>query len=279
MNCYEYEIIHTSENPILKNVDLSIVLAMKGTNRFVRDPFILNLAKTTIIQWNAGFKKCKKHSSIKKAPHDIIHAYETALNYSKNYDNVIIFEDDAIVMNKDLCIYKKIDKFIGNENFDKNGSVLTFGSVSKFKTYDNDFLKADLSLIALRVVHAVLYSNKSRTNFLAQINKDGYTSKDSDKDFITNLGNIFTYKYPLIVQTFPETENSDNWFSYLDPITKTIIKTILFFFIKLLGLHINTGGWHYIYFLFSDIGGIAINLIFLLIILLFYNKTNIKIFS
>ena len=65
MDCYEYEIIHTSENPILKNVDVSIVLAMKGTNRFVRDPFILNLTKTTIIQWNTGFKKCKKHSSIK----------------------------------------------------------------------------------------------------------------------------------------------------------------------------------------------------------------------
>ena len=91
MTCYEYEIIHTSENPILKNVDVSIVLAMKGTNRFIRDPFILNLAKTTIIQWNVGFKKCKKHSSIKKSHSDLNHAYETAFNYLKKYNNVIVF--------------------------------------------------------------------------------------------------------------------------------------------------------------------------------------------
>jgi hypothetical protein len=278
MDCYEYEIIHTSENPILKNVDVSIVLAMKGTNRFVRDPFILNLSKTTIIQWNVGFKKCKKHSSVKKSCDDITHAYETAFIYSKKYDNVIIFEDDAIVINKELCIYKKIDKFIGNENFDRNECILTFGSVSKFKTYDNDFLKADVSLLALRAAHAIVYSNKSRTNFLTQVNNKGY-NYEIDGDFISNLGNIFTYKYPLITQIFPSTENSNTWFLYFDPITNWIMKNIVSFFIKLLGLHVKPDGWHCIYFLFSDIGGIAINLIFLLIILLFYNKTNIKIFS
>ena len=270
MKCYEYEIIHTSENPILKNVDVSIVLAMKGTNRFIRDPFILNLAKTTIIQWNSGFKKCKKHSSIKKSCDDINHAYETAFIYSKKYGNVIIFEDDAIVINKDLCIYEKIDKFIGNENFYINEAILTFGSIGKFTTYNNDFLKAPGGVTAAQ---AVLYSNKARNILLSWINNKGYNFGHIDLSFIFKLDNIFTYKYPLIVQIIPESENSKTWYSN-DIIGK--IKTFIsFFLVKMVNLHIKPDGWHCIYFINSDIGRITWCLIILLIILLFYNKTNI----
>jgi hypothetical protein len=275
MNCYEYEIIHTSENPILKNVDLSIVLAMKGTNRFVRDPFILNLTKTTIIQWNIGFKKCKKHSSIKNTPHDLVHAYETALNYSKKYDNVIIFEDDAIVINKDLDIYKKIDKFIGNENFDRNDSILTFGSIASFKTYDNDFLKASGTKYGFS--QATIFSRSSRNNLLSQFNIKGYSVGQPDQSYLSQLDNKFTYKYPLIVQTFPETENFDNWFFELPPVLAKLGRLHFKIFFKILNLHIKPDGWHFMYFMDSDIGRIIIKLIILLIILFFYNKTTIKL--
>ena len=275
MDCYEYEIIHTSENPILKNVDLSIVLAMKGTNRFVRDPFILNLSKTTIIQWNVGFKKCKKHSSIKNTPHDLVHAYETALNYSKKYDNVIIFEDDAIVINKDLDIYKNIDKFIGNKNFDRNECILTFGSMSRFLTYDNDFLKAERNS-SFGASQAVIYSRESRNNLLTQLNNKGYDFGHIDQGYLSQLDNIFTYKYPLIVQTWPETENSETWFSELHPVLATLARFFVKTFYKILNLHIKPDGWNFLYFIpCSDIGRITIYLLILLIILLFYNKTNI----
>ena len=275
MDCYEYEIIHTSENPILKNVDLSIVLAMKGTNRFVRDPFILNLSKTTIIQWNVGFKKCKKHSSIKNTPHDLVHAYETALNYSKKYDNVIIFEDDAIVINKDLDIYKKIDKFIGNKNFYKNESVFSFGSVGRFLTYDNDFLKAERNYM-FGFTQAVIYSRESRNNLLTQLNNKGYDFGHIDQGYLSQLDNIFTYKYPLIVQTWPETENSETWFSELHPVLATLARFFVKTFYKILNLHIKPDGWNFLYFIpCSDIGRITIYLLILLIILLFYNKIHL----
>jgi len=275
MDCYEYEIIHTSENPILKNVDLSIVLAMKGTNRFVRDPFILNLTKTTVIQWNAGFKKCKKHSSIKNTTGDIVHAYETALNYSKKYDNVIIFEDDAIVMNKDLCIYNKIDEFIGNENFNRNESVFSFGSIGTFLTYNNDFLKAKRNY-KFGFAQAIIYSRESRNNLLTQLNNKGYNFGHIDENFIGKLDNKFTYKYPLIVQTFPETENSETWFSELHPVLGILARFYWKNVYKILNLHIKPDGWNFLYFIpCSNIGRITIYLLILLIILLFYNKTNI----
>lgn len=270
MDCYEYEIIHTSENPILKNVDVSIVLAIKGTNRFVRDPFILNLTKTTIIQWNTGFKKCKKHSSIKTASADIIHAYETAFIYSKKYDNVIIFEDDAIVINKELCIYKKIDKFIGNESFHINEAILSFGSGGIFKTYNNDFLKFDHSLFPLGGAQGNIFSLNSRNNLLSQINNKGYNFGQIDNDYLGYLDNIFTYKYPLIVQTFPESENSKTWFS--SSIIGIIAKNISDLGFKLLELDIKPDAWHFVYLMNSNIGAIIYCLIILLIILFFYNK-------
>ena len=104
MDCYTYKEIINNETPILKNVDVVLILTMEGSTRFKEDPFILNLAKKTVIQYNKGFKKCNKPSIITSARQDIVHAYYTALNYLKDYNNVIIFEDDALVINKDILI-------------------------------------------------------------------------------------------------------------------------------------------------------------------------------
>ena len=272
MNCYEYEIIHTSENPILKNVDVSIIMSMKGSNRFIRDPFILNLSKTTIIQWNAGFKKCKKHASVTKAMFDLNHANGAAFSYSKNYNNVIIFEDDATVINKDIDIYKKIDKFIGDENFYKNETILSFGSIGRFFTHNNDFIRIKSCLIPFANSQAIIYSDRARNKLLEVTNKS-YTSGQYDYDYVgKNIEHIFTYKYPLIVQTFPESDNYNNWYPNAHPIIATIFRFLTMGYYKLLNLHIKTDGWHFMYFINNDIGALLIYLIILLILLLFYNN-------
>ena len=46
--CYSYENIAESQNPLFKNVDLTIVLTMEDSNRFKKDPLLLNLTKKTI---------------------------------------------------------------------------------------------------------------------------------------------------------------------------------------------------------------------------------------
>ena len=51
MECYYYKIIHETTNPILKNVDITIILMMENSNRFNYDPFLLNLTKKTVIQY------------------------------------------------------------------------------------------------------------------------------------------------------------------------------------------------------------------------------------
>jgi hypothetical protein len=137
MTCYSYKILNTTTTPIFKNVDIVLILTMEGNNRFKNDPFLLNLAKKTIIQYNKGFRKCNKPSIITSSKEDIIHAYYNAFNYLKEYNNVIILEDDALVINKDTLIYDKIDKFINTQDFD----IFTFGSLGLFSNYNKDFFK------------------------------------------------------------------------------------------------------------------------------------------
>jgi len=138
MTCYSYKILNTT-TPILKNVDVVLILSMEGSNRFKNDPFLLNLTKKTIIQYNKGFRKCNKPSTIISSKEDIVHAYYSAFEYLKEYNNVIILEDDAHVINKDPLIYDKIDKFIDTQDF----NILTFGSSGLFSNYNEDFFKID----------------------------------------------------------------------------------------------------------------------------------------
>ena len=112
MACYRYELINESDQPLLKNVDITIILMMENSNRFIPDPFILNLSRKTIIQYNKGFRACKKPSTILKSNQDITHAYYTAFEYSKNYKNVLILEEDAEILYYTKKHYDLVDKYI-----------------------------------------------------------------------------------------------------------------------------------------------------------------------
>lgn len=199
MDCYTYEEINTSDNPILKNVDLTIILVMENSERFRPCDFILNLSKKTIIQYNKGFKACKKPDCITKVPADIIHAYYTAFSYCKNYDNVIILEEDAEILNNDLKHYKKIDSFI-----EKPFKILSFGTYGKFKKINDDFYE-------VKTVHgsqAQIYSKSIRE----EMQKDFIQNDFSGHIDVTYMNDrAIVYNIPLIVQKLPETENFNNW--------------------------------------------------------------------
>jgi hypothetical protein len=270
MPCYEYEIIHRTETPTL-NVDLAIILAMKGTNRFIRDPFVLNLSKITIIQWNHGFKKCKKPDAVNKASKDILHAYMTAWNYSKKYNNVIIFEDDAQIINKDITVYNKINKFISCEKFIKNKSIFTFGSITSWITCNNDFLKKKFDS-GFSMIQAVVYSKKSREFLLLEAINKGYNLGQVDAQLLGLLDNTFSYKYPLIVQIWPDSDNMADWFNSYNPVIRPVMEFCVRNSIKTLHLDTKPDNWSFIYFIYSEFGLIFIGIIILLLLLLFYKN-------
>ena len=259
MDCYTYKEINNCSTPILKNVDVVLILTMEGSTRFKEDPFILNLAKKTVIQYNKGFKKCNKPSIITSVRQDIVHAYYTALNYLKDYNNVIIFEDDALVINKDILIYEKIDNFINTHEF----NVFTFGSLGILSKYNNDFYKFNKNPFksyksCYVVSQANIYSRDARNKLIQDISSSNFNRGQMDSNYISYLDNIFTYKYPLIVQLFPNTENMECW---------DCNKFVLYltkFMIAILKLDTHTDAWFFFYFIFRN----YISLITLLIIVI-----------
>ena len=271
MDCYSYKVINNSETPILKNVDVVLILAMEGSNRFKEDPFLLNLAKQTLIQYNKGFKKCNKPSTIISSKQDIVHAYYTAFEYLKEYNNVIILEDDAQVINKDPLIYDKIDNFIATTNFD----IFTFGSFGPLSKYSEDFFNFFnigsyfFGATPLGAAQAIIYSREARSKLIEDISSSHFNKGHIDITYIGALTRKFTYKYPLIVQLFPNTENQNTWTTNIFIVSIIIKLTIL-----LLKLDTHTESWVLLYFIYRNFISI-ITLVIILILIISIHYLNV----
>lgn len=200
-NCYSYENIAESQIPLFKNIDLTIVLTMKDSDRFKKDPLLLNLSKKTIFQINKGYKACKKPDTIKRTVEDLTHAYYTAFEYSKNYGNVIILEDDAEVLNYNPIHYKKIDGYIGSNDF----TIISMGSLGFFTKKNEMFYETH----PMAHTQAQIISKKTRDNVQKlMLNKKFIGHVDA---VYFSEQNVLVYHEPLIVQVLSETENFKNW--------------------------------------------------------------------
>ena len=197
-DCYSFKLINQTDDPILKNVDLAIVLTMENSSRKFDDTVLLNLAPLTYVQINKGFKKCNK-PGVTNSTEDVKHAFKNVCKNTTSYNNVIIFEDDAIFNYKySIDEFKNIDDFISKEKFD----IYSLGSVSfDIPTLSNH----KLMITPVGACHAVIYSKSARSN-LIYIN--GY---NFDNDIISSLQHKYKYKYPLICQTFPNTPAKSEW--------------------------------------------------------------------
>jgi len=248
MTCYSYKVIKETNTPLLKKVDITIILMMENSKRFKYNPFILNLSRKTVIQYNKGFRVCEKPSTIIKTNNDIIHAYYTAHNYSKDYNNVLILEEDAEMLYYDKSHYNKIDKYISGDF-----NVFSFSTNGVFTKLNNDFYKVDIAHGA----HAQIFSKKARTNITNAIEKNNF---QGEPDTTYLIDKVVVYKHPLIVQLFPETENFNNWQG-----NKFINKLG----IKLTGVDKNKHGWEMIYVIAKLRGRITYKNTLMLIILIF----------
>ena len=197
-DCYSFKLRNRTDDPILKNVDLAVVLTMENSSRQFDDSVLLNLAPLTYVQINKGFKKCNK-PGVTNPTEDVKHAYKNVCKNTMDYNNVIIFEDDAVFNNKySIDEFKNIDNFIGKEKFD----IYSLGSVS----FDlPNFADHKLMITPVGACHAVIYSHSARNN-LIYIN--GY---QFDNDVISSLHYKYKYKYPLVCQTFPDTKAKSEW--------------------------------------------------------------------
>jgi len=196
--CYSFKLIHETDNPYLKNVDISVVLTMENSSRTFDDPVLLNLARYTYLQINKGYKKCNK-PGVNNPTQDVKHAFKNVMRNTSRYNNIIIFEDDAEFNDKySIDEFKNIDDFLKTEHFD----TYSLGSLSLNVPGLSDHKRI---LSKMGACHAVIYSITTRLNF---IYIDGY---QVDTDIISSFQNNYKYKYPLVCQTFPETPAKKEW--------------------------------------------------------------------
>ena len=196
--CYSFKLIHETDNPYLKNVDISIVLTMKNSSRTFNDPVLLSLARYTYLQINKGYKNCNK-PGVDSIRSDVIHAHKNICKNTVNYNNVIIFEDDAEYNYKySTDEFKSIDDFIYNNTF----NLYSLGNVSINVPSLADHREI---FIGFGGSHAIIYSPKGRLKLI-------YASGNMiDLDLISSIDLKYKHKNPLVCQTFPDTEQKKEW--------------------------------------------------------------------
>ena len=112
---------------------------------------------------------------------------------------------------------------------------------------------------------AIIYSREARSKLIEDISSSNFNKGLIDNSYIGTLTNKFTYKYPLIVQLFPKTENQNTWNANI------YILSIIKLAVTLLKLDTSTYSWNLLYFIFRNyisIITITFLLIFFIIIIL-----------
>tara|TARA_B100000902_G_scaffold317507_1_gene309139 strand:- start:5994 stop:6905 length:912 start_codon:yes stop_codon:yes gene_type:complete len=245
-DCYNYITINETDNPIITSSDITVILMMEGSDRFKHDPFILSLSKKTVIQYNKGYKNCVKDEEVTATTSDLVHSYYTAFYYAREYNNVIILEEDAEMYSKNLKDFNNVNNFINKEDF----NVFTFGSSGTFRTYKPNSYKNNIyTLTGYTFSQAQIFSKKARQNLYKLIGDNKYQG-DIDVNYIAKLDKLYSYKDPLIVQLFPETDNKANWGknsgsfgSVIGSMSTKPMKAL----IVITELDKDTTGWKYIY--------------------------------
>ena len=275
-DCYKINLVNTTNNPFLKSINAVFILSMENSERLkTRQPELFQLGKYTYVQYNKGFKNCKKDKLITDATLDVLDAFKNVCEYNKyKNENIIILEDDAFIINFDRDKYNEINNFIQKNDFD----IYSFGSMGLqfYNPIDNHH---KFYLNFLGTMHALIWSPKAIKFYLNQewLDKEHFSYNFNTKNYtmdngiMSKLKNKFGYKIPLIVQSLPETPSLKVW-------DKTGIKSNMIKSIKIDKENFSNllNGWNFIYFLNHWLIPIIVFIIFITIFIyiIFINKKN-----
>jgi hypothetical protein len=192
--------------------------------------------KIIYIVHNQGYKNCHKILPEQSSDYDLIDANLNVMNHSinNNYNNILILEDDFIFNDKfnDKNIIKEIENLFtkkDNDEFYFNLGPITYLFYPHIFFFNNIYR----GIIAL-CTQGIIYNKKIKESIIKKNINIGY-----DIFLSLNYENYF-YKIPLCYQTFPITENQNNWLNSLNcNYCSKIILFITQFIIKLLKLDIQ----------------------------------------
>jgi hypothetical protein len=178
--------------------------------------FIKRISKTTIVQVNKGFKKCRKRQ-VQTATDDITHAYIDAFRHAVRlgFHKILTLEDDVVFVQdceKDL---RAIDNFVSHKFF----SVYSLGScaftlpfTTKHHMIASPFLGAFQAIIWN--THAIF-----DLSMLTRVNRE------IDNHIAKALPAKFMYYKPIAKQLFTKSESQAQW---INPLQSMFFKTTQF---------------------------------------------------
>ena len=186
MSCYKLEKLVCRGKPIFREVEDLYVLIMEGSEneKNVREQLRkYPLCKNMWLQWNKGFKKCKKEY-VDGTQNDIFHANVNVFKKCKK-SRVLILEEDFIIYPEILEASKNIDDFLK----DKNPEFFTFGSImlGKEQKY-GDFMK----IINKFGTQACIYNNIASEKVIKFYESNKHKTIDIDV-YTTSFLQMYTY--------------------------------------------------------------------------------------
>ena len=264
--CYRLE-KNINNKFLFNHVNATYVIHLENNGRLKNIKTQLNnipLTKDVYILFNKGFKKCNKEKYINKPPLDLVDAFFFIFfdAYLKNYENILILEDDFIFSQEifNINVRYQIDNFLekyNNLTFCYYLGCLPYIQIKTFQYYNILLLSSG--------THSVIY-NKNFIEYIILQDK----RKIIDWDVYLNQNYIkrFIYYKPICYQIFIETNNSKYWYNpfYLADLIKLSH--------KYLEVNIKPEPGFSIMYFFSCLIFIIFLIIFLIFILFLIIKFN-----
>jgi len=227
--CYYVKTLYFND-PLFKETDATYILYLEGNGRYQQIEEQLkeyHPTKIVHILFNKGYKKCDK-PGIKIPPLDLIDSYKFAMNHAKQYNTILILEDDFMFNKivKEPNHRTNIDNFVSWKK--DTEFIYRIGCLPIVQIPYNMHNYISTACIG---THSVIYSKKMRESLLKEDN-----SKIIDWDYYTGKHTNYVYYTPLCYQLFPSTDNQKHWGS--ENITATYI--CKFIVIILHALKLNT---------------------------------------
>lgn len=249
---YEVRLVHTCAQPLLAHVDCAVVLTMRGSGR-QWDARLNALAAKTFVQINAGYESGVKPAWVCDSASDIVHAYLHACETFGNAGHVLIFEDDAQLMTSPTsparADWHAVDVFLEHASFDLY-SLGCFGAMMPSAVHSGNHYRLLTEITGVpqfSMAQAVVWSPRARELLRSA---DGRSIRHIDGHFMAQLPLVYTYHRPLVVQTFPSTNNQAQWcvlckreYAGVDRMIMRAFTTYL----RALGLDRRTKGWDTVY--------------------------------
>ena len=200
---YEFERIQFDDG-MLDSVDVTYIIHLENNGRY--EHIMKQLSKyhptrIVYILMNKGYKNSVKQPFITNSSLDLIDAFITVFKHAKNYNHILVLEDDFIFSDEIIKHRHNVNKTI--QQLDNN-FMYVLGCIPFFQIpYNLNHYR----VLASIGTHAIVYSKEYRKTALSTDQKQ---IKDWDAYTNQHIHRI-VYYLPLCYQVFPDTDNSKMW--------------------------------------------------------------------